>query len=184
MRLPDIDTTKLTDEQQQLHDALSTRPEVRAMGLVGPFGVWMHAPDVGAAMAQLGARVRFATSLPANVTEVAICTTGAHFRAPFEFAAHRRLALQAGVDEAGLDRLASGQEPGFEGDDATAHAVARELLSDHAVSPGTYADARRRFGDRGMVELVTTVGYYSLISLLLNGFEVPLAPGMTDPFAS
>jgi len=182
MRLPDIDADDLTDEQRPLYDSLSTRPEVQAMGLVGPFGVWMHAPDVGAAMAGLGAKVRFSTSLPANVTEVAICTTGAHFRAPFEFAAHRTLALRAGVAEASLDRLAAGAAPGFEGDEAAAHAVATELLVDHAISPDTYADGQGRFGDRGMVELVTTVGYYSLISLTLNGFEVPLAPGMTDPF--
>jgi 4-carboxymuconolactone decarboxylase len=183
MRLPDIDAAVLTDEQQPLYDSLAGRPEVQAMGLVGPFGVWMHAPDVGAAMAQLGAKVRFATSLPANVTEVAICTTGAHFRSPFEFAAHRTLALRAGVDAASLDRLAAGEHPGFEGDEAAAHAVATELLADHAISSDTYADGQRRFGDQGMVELVTTVGYYSLISLTLNGFEVPLAPGMSDPFA-
>jgi len=81
MRLPDIDAHHLTDEQQPLYDdSLSSRPEVQTMGLVGPFGVWMHAPDVGAAMAQLGAKVRFSSSLPANVTEVAICTTGARLR--------------------------------------------------------------------------------------------------------
>lgn len=182
MRLPDIDTTELTAEQQQLHDTLASRPEVRRMGLVGPFGVWMHAPALGNAMARLGAQVRFSTSLPTNVTEVAICTTGAHFRAPFEFAAHRRLALEAGVDEARLDRLAAGEDPGFEGDEAAAYTVALELLDGHAISTASYAEAQRRFGDRGMVELVTTIGYYSLISLMLNGFEVPLAPGMTDPF--
>ena len=105
-RLPDIDTEHLTDEQAELYEALLSRPEVAKLGLIGPFGVWMHAPDLGKAMSALGGKVRFATSLPNNVTEVAICTTGAFHRAKFEFAAHRGLAIRAGVDEAALDRLA------------------------------------------------------------------------------
>jgi 4-carboxymuconolactone decarboxylase len=184
MRLPAIDTTNLSDDQQRLHEALMSRPEVAAMGLVGPFGVWMHAPDLGLAMSRLGGKIRFSTSLPANVTEVAICTTGAFYRASFEFAAHRTMALRAGVDEQALGRLAAGADPGFVDDEAAAHAVAIELLRDHAITAATYADASSRFGPQGMVELVTTVGYYSLISLMLNGFEVPLASGMTDPFGA
>jgi 4-carboxymuconolactone decarboxylase len=184
VRLPDIDPDRLSPRQQELHTSLMNRPEVQAMGLVGPFGVWMHAPDVGTAMAALGRSVRFDTSLPPNVTEVAICTTGAFYRAAFEFAAHRGLAVRAGVEPAALDRLAAGDDPAFEGDEAAAHAVARQLLHDHRIEPDTYADAARRFGPQGMVELVATIGYYSLISLMLNGFEVPLAPGMDDPFTA
>jgi len=141
----------------------------------------MHAPELGEAMAALGARIRFGASLPANATEVAICTTGAFFGASFEFAAHRPLAIRAGVDEAALDRLAAGEEPGFEGNEAAAHAVAVELLRDHAIGDPTYRDAVDRFGTQGVVELVTTVGYYALNALLLNGFEIELAPGMADP---
>ena len=125
-RLPDIDTDHLTDEQAELYEALLSRPEVAKLGLIGPFGVWMHAPDLGKAMSALGGKVRFSTSLPNNVTEVAICTTGAFHRAKFEFAAHRGLAIRAGVDEGALDRLATGEEPGFDGDEGAAYAVASE----------------------------------------------------------
>jgi 4-carboxymuconolactone decarboxylase len=182
MRLPDIDPQALSDDQQKLYDTLMGRPEVKALGLVGPFGVWMHAPNTGAAMSRLGAQVRFATTLPAAVSEVAICTTGAFYRSEFEFAAHRTLALAAGVGEAQLDRLAAGEDPGFEGDEAAAHTVATELLADHAISDATYADAQSRFGDQGVVELVTTIGYYVAISLTLNGFAVALPDHMTPPF--
>ena len=181
-RLPAVDTTALTDEQQKLHESLMSRPDVAALGLVGPFGVWMHAPDLGLAMSRLGGRVRFTTSLPANVSEVAICTTGAFHHAKFEFAAHRGLAIRAGVDEAAIDRLGAGEDPGFDGDEAAAHAVATEILRDHRISEATYVDAEARFGAQGMVELLTTVGYYCLISTLLNGFDIPLVDGMTDPF--
>ena len=181
-RLPDIDTEHLNDEQAELYEALLSRPEVARLGLIGPFGVWMHAPDVGKAMSALGGKVRFATSLPNNVSEVAICTTGAFHRAKFEFAAHRGLAIRAGVDEVALDRIAAGEPPGLVGDEGAAYAVARELLHDHAIAAATYADAVARFGPRGMVELITTVGYYCLVSLMLNGFQVGVIDGMTDPF--
>ncbi len=107
-RLPDLDPDRYTDSQQLLHESLANRPEVARHGVVGPFAVWMHAPEIGRAMAALGAEIRFGASLPANVTEVAICTTGAICRSKFEFAAHRGLAIAAGVDEAALDRLGGG----------------------------------------------------------------------------
>ncbi|WP_421120677.1 carboxymuconolactone decarboxylase family protein [Aquihabitans daechungensis] len=180
-RLPDLDPDDLNDAQRRLYDSLQNRPEVQQNGLVGPFAVWMHAPELGAPMAELGAGIRFQASLPANATEVAICTTGVFYGASFEVAAHRPLAIRAGVDEAALDRLAAGDDPGFTGDDALAHAVADELLGTHTISGDTYAAAVERFGPQGVVELTTTVGYYALNALLLNAFEVPLAPGMEDP---
>lgn len=181
-RLPEIDRDQYTEAQRELYQSLAGRPEVAAHGIVGPFAVWMHAPEIGSAMATLGAQIRFSASLPTNATEVAICTTGAFHRAKFEFAAHRGLALGAGVDEAALDRLAAGEDPAFEGDEAAAHAVATELLRDRVISDSTYRDAEARFGPQGLVELIATVGYYGLISMMLNGFDVGLVPGMADPF--
>ena len=180
-RLPDLDTDALSQPQQRLYDSLQNRPEIAAHGLVGPFAVWMHAPEIGAPLAEVGTQIRFGASLPANATEVAICTTGTFYGSSFEVAAHRPIALRAGVSEAALDRLTNGDDPAFEGDEAAACAVATELLRDHIISDATYADAVDRFGPQGVVELATTVGYYALNALLLNGFQIPLAPGMVDP---
>lgn len=180
-RLPDLDPDDLSEAQERLAQSLQNRPEVQAHGLVGPFAVWMQAPELGEPLAALGTGIRFGASLPANATEVAICTTGTFYGSSFEVAAHRPLAIRAGVDEAALDRLAAGADPGFEGDDAIAYAVASELLDTHTISGPTYRDAVERFGAQGVVELATTVGYYGLNALLLNAFEIPLAPGMEDP---
>lgn len=182
-RLPDLDPLQYTEAQGRLATDLGNRPEVQANGIVGPFAAWMQAPDLGEPLAALGTRIRFGASLPASATEVAICTTATFYRSSFEASAHRPLALRAGVDEAALDRLFAGEEPRFAGDDAIAHAVATELLRDHGISGATYERADDRFGLQGVVELTTTVGYYALNALLLNAFEVPLAPGMDDPLA-
>ncbi|MFV0260185.1 MAG: carboxymuconolactone decarboxylase family protein, partial [Acidimicrobiales bacterium] len=97
-------------------------------------------------------------------------------------AAHRRLGLAAGLSEASLDRLQAGQDPGFEGDEAIAHAVAKELTAGSLLSPDTYARAVAAFGETGLIELVTLVGYYGLISFTLNAFDIELTDGMVDPF--
>lgn len=180
-RLPDLDPDDLSESQQRLYASLQNRPEVQANGVVGPFATWMHAPDIGEHLAALGAGIRFRASLPANATEVAICTTGVFYGASFEVAAHVPLAVRAGVDEEALGRLAAGEDPGFTGDDALAHAVAAELLETQTLSDATFEAATGRFGAQGVVELITTVGYYGLNALLLNAFEVPLVPGMDDP---
>lgn len=182
-RLPDLDPTALDEPQQALYAAISNRPEIQAHGISGPFAAWMHAPALGQHLAALGTEIRFGASLPPAATEVAICTTGAFYGSSFEAAAHRPLALAAGVDEAALDRLFAGDDPRFTDEAATAHAVAAELLLHHHLSEATHHDAVERFGHRGVVELVTTVGYYALNAFLLNGFEIPLAPGMDDPLA-
>ena len=188
MRLPEITPDELTDEQRTVYDALRSGPRSSATsnlagrGLPGPYGVWVRAPAIGAPAQELGAAVRFRSGLAENVKEAAICTVGAHYKAKFEFAAHERLALAAGVDQRHLDALREGRPAEFGGPEAIAHSVAAELVGSHRLSDETYAAALAEFGTEGVIELVTTVGYYCLISLTLNAFEVPLPTEWDDPF--
>ena len=188
MRLDEITPEDLTPAQAAVLDAIRGGPRAasgrgpKLTGLVGPYGVWVRAPSVGIEAQALGAAVRFASSLPESVKEAAICTVGAYYGAKFEFAAHRILGLEAGLDPADLEALRVGDTPSFTGDEATAHTVAAELLRDHRLSDATYAAATGAFGEAGLVELVTTVGYYCLISHTLNAFEIPLPADWDDPF--
>ena len=182
MRLSDLDPDELTPEQQEVYEALRNRAQGALPGLIGPFGVWVRAPKVGGAVQALGAAVRFGSSLAENVKEVAICTVGAFYKAKFEFAAHERLARRAGVDEVALERLQSGEDPELEGDEAVAYRVASRLVEKHRIDSATYAAAVAAFGEEGLIELVTTIGYYCVVSLTLNAFEVPLPESWTDPF--
>lgn len=184
-RLSPLTEAELDDEQRAFLDRLNQGPRAARhgrIGLVGPFGVWARAPHVGEPVQALGAALRFETSLPENVKEVAICTVGAFHRARFEFAAHRRLALRAGVSEAAIDRLQAGRVPDLEGDEEVAHALTDELLRSHRPSQETFDRALEAFGQSGLIELVTLVGYYGLVSYTLNAFDVDLAEGMVDPF--
>lgn len=146
--------------------------------LVGPFNSWVHAPRIGRRLSSLGALLRFRTSLDRRLSEIAICTVGAHWHSEFEFWAHAPMALEHGVDEAVIDALRAGEQPTFERDDERiVHSVVDQLLTRRRVDDETYAAARDLLGEQGLVELASTVGYYCLVSMTLNLFEVALPEG-------
>jgi 4-carboxymuconolactone decarboxylase len=184
-RLPDLDLRALTPAQRSVFDAIQQGPRGRRPGgvpLIGPYAVWVRAPEVGMATQALGAAVRFGSGLPEDLKEVSICTVGAYYRARFEFAAHQRLAIAAGVDAEPLERLRRGAAPLFDGDRALVYEITAALLEQHRLDDDLYRRALERFGEQQLIELVTIVGYYCLVSLTLNAFDVPLASGMSDPF--
>lgn len=189
-RLAPLAAEDLDADQRAVYDAIQNSPRGASLrsgsagiGLIGPFGLWVRAPQIGQAAQALGAAVRFGATLAADAREVAICTVGAHYRAKFEFAAHGPMALAAGVPGAVVDAIRRGAEPDFtDPAQALAYRVARSLLTDHRLDDDRYRLAVATFGETGTIELVTTVGYYCLISLSLNAFEIPLAAGMSDPF--
>ena len=122
--------------------------------------------------------MRFGTSIERRLSEVAIITVGARWRAEFEWWAHARMAREHGVPEAVVEAIGRGEEPPFAAaDERIVYAVARELADDGQVSQASYDAARDLLGEAGMVELVSLCGYYTLISFLLNAFAVPIPSG-------
>ena len=149
-------------------------------GLAGPFNAFVQAPGVGRHLTSLGRVLRFETSIERRLSEVAIITVGAAWKAEFEWWAHARMARKHGVPDAVVDAIGRGEDPPFEAaDERTVHAVARQLTGTGQVDQETYDAAQRLLGDAGLVELVSLCGYYTLISFLLNAFTVPLPPGAT-----
>jgi 4-carboxymuconolactone decarboxylase len=149
-------------------------------GLVGPFNAFVHAPEVGRHMSALGARLRYRTSLPRRLSELAIITVGARWKAEFEWWAHARMALEHGISTDVVEAIGRGDAPLFAadaGDERAVYAAARQLAAEGRLDDGIYAAAHGLLGDEGMVELVALCGYYTLISYLLNAFDVPLPPG-------
>ena len=148
-------------------------------GLVGPFNAFVHAPDVGRHLTSLGRVLRFETSIERRLTEVAIITVGARWKAEFEWWAHARMARRHGVADAVVDAIGLGEEPAFELDDErTVYTIARQLTETGRVEQDAYTAAQQLLGDTGVVELVSLCGYYTLVSFLLNAFAVPLPPGI------
>ena len=147
-------------------------------GLIGPFNAFVHAPGVGRHLSALGGRLRFRTSIERRLSELAIITVGAAWKAEFEWWAHARMAREHGVPAAVVDAIGRGEDPQLAADvEQVVYAVARALTSTGQLGQDTYDAAQRLLGDEGMVELVSLCGYYTLISYLLNAFDVPLPPG-------
>jgi 4-carboxymuconolactone decarboxylase len=182
-RLPDLRRDQLAADGQAVWDAIvGTRGRSALVtgggGLAGPFNAFVHAPAVGRGLTELGATLRFGTSMERRLTEVAIITTGARWQAEFEWWAHARMAREHGVPAAVVEAIGTGQEPPFIADDERiVHAVATQLARSGRVDAAVYQEAHGLLGDAGMVELVALCGYYTLISFLLNAFDVPVPAG-------
>ena len=181
-RIPYVRREDLEPEGQRLWDGivsgLGELVVTAGGGLAGPFNAFVTAPGAGRRMSSLGATLRFGTSIERRLSEIAILTTGARWQAEFEWWAHAPMAREHGVADAVVDAIGRGSDPPFEADDERAvYAVARQLGHSGHLDQETYDAAHRFLGDAGMVELVSLCGYYTLISFLLNAFDVPLPPG-------
>jgi 4-carboxymuconolactone decarboxylase len=181
-RLHSLRRDELDPTGQDVWDKIVGARSDRLVGadgaLVGPFNAFVHAPDVGRRLAALGTVLRFGMSIERRLTEVAIITVGARWKAEFEWWAHARMAREHGVTDAVVEAIGRGEEPPFTADDERiVYAVASELADAGQVSQASFAAARDLLGEQGMVELVSLCGYYTLISFLLNAFAVPVPPG-------
>ena len=142
-------------------------------GLIGPFNALLYSPEIGRRAAALGEGLRFGSSLDNRLLELAVITIGAHWRSNFEFFAHSRMALDAGVSSEVVDAIAGGSHPEFEHDDErTVYALVRSLIDTQRVSDELYSEAVDLLSESGLVEVVLLVGYYTMISLTLNTFEI------------
>jgi 4-carboxymuconolactone decarboxylase len=182
-RLPYIRRDDLGPDGQEVWDSVVGSRGATLVneqgGLVGPFNAFVHAPDVGRHLTSLGRVLRFETSIERRLSEVAIITVGARWKAEFEWWAHARMARRHGVAGAVVDAIGRGEEPAFELDDErTVYTIARQLTETGRVDQDAYAAAQQLLGDAGVVELVSLCGYYTLVSFLLSAFAVPLPLGV------
>ncbi len=147
-------------------------------GLAGPFNAFVHAPGVGRRLSSLGRVLRFETSLDRRLSEVAIITVAARWKAEFEWWAHARMAREHGVAAAVVDAIGRGLQPPFESaDERVVYTAARQLSETGQLSEDAFGAAQQLLGDSGLVELVSLCGYYTTVSFLLNAFTVPLPAG-------
>jgi 4-carboxymuconolactone decarboxylase len=180
-RLPYQRYDQLSPEARQVwDDIVGTRGDqlmTAEGGLVGPFNAFVTAPGVGRHLSSLGATVRFGSSIERRLSELAIITVGARWQAEFEWWAHVAMARRHGVPESVIEAIAAGEQPVFEAEDERiVYAAASQLVTTGRLGSAEFDAARALLGDAGVVELVTLSGYYTLISFLLNAFDVPLPP--------
>ncbi len=179
-RMAPIEPAEMSGEQKSIADDIAAGPR-GALG--GPFHAWLRSPQLADKAQKLGAFCRFGTSLSPRRSELAILVTAAHWRANYEWFAHARIAREAGHDAAVIAALKARERPEFSDDgEALVHDYVRALIDRCRISDDLHERARAQLGEAGVVELVAIVGYYSLVAMTLNAFDVPLPEGVEAPF--
>jgi 4-carboxymuconolactone decarboxylase len=172
-RIPPITSRDgLSEAQKAVFDSITggARGAVR-----GPFTVFLHNPAIAGPVEQLGAFLRYQCTVPQRQRELAILVIGAHWRADYEWFAHAPIARAQGHPEAVIVAIAAGKAPDFETPlDGEVYDFVHEILTAHRVSDQTFARVEASLGKIGALDLVSLVGYYSLLAMVLNTFQVPV----------
>jgi 4-carboxymuconolactone decarboxylase len=192
-RFPLIPPEHLTDEQRAVVDAIRSGPRSKLKSsaasvpgpIGGPFNVMLRSPGVGMLIQQLGEEIRFRSSIPPRLNEMAILITARHYTSQYEWYAHHKLAMENGLDPHVSQAIAQGRRPERMGADETlVYDFSTQLHAQHGVSDATYQAVLERFGERGVVDLIAVNGFYSLVSFMLNVDRTPLPAGEPLPLRS
>jgi 4-carboxymuconolactone decarboxylase len=172
-RLSVVNEKDMNETQRALLESLRAGPRGSSIIPRGPFAVWMHAPELGELAQKLGAHCRYGTVLAPRLSEFAILCTARIWRAQYEWFAHAPLALKAGVKQKTIDDLQRGRVPKSAAKDERAiYDFVQELYKNKRVANRAYKRVQELFGDKAAVELVGILGYYALISMTLNVFQM------------
>lgn len=178
-RLPLPADADMTPAQREAAQALIDGPR---KGVYGPFLPLLRSPVLLDRVARTGEYLRFDSVLDARVRELATCAVARHVSNQFEWQMHAPLAVKAGVAAQAIEALRVGARPTtLAADEEIALDFARELLATHGVSDPTYAGALQQFGEQGVVELATLIGYFAMVSWVMNVARTPAQAGAAGP---
>lgn len=145
----------------------------------GPYNVLLRSPALGQLAQQFGVHTRFESSLPLRLNELAILMIARFWNSQFVWWAHRKMALDAGLDEGLIQAIALGQPPASLSEPlVSVHAFCHELIQTRQVSDATYAALSKQVGEQGVVDLMAAMSYYTLVSMCLNVDQYPLPEGV------
>ena len=164
----------MSEEQTTIADAILAGPRGSSTGLRGPFEALLRSPGLAAPVQAVGAHIRFSSSIPTALNELAIIMVARRWTAQFEWFAHRQFAVDAGLDPAVADAIARGEAPDLDGDATAVYDFVSQLLDGGAVTDDAFSAVVSRWGQQGGVDLIGAAGYYTLVSFVLNVDRYPV----------
>lgn len=175
VRLPPIPFENYTPEQRSAReDFLATR----GVDFSGPWHVFIRSPELLTRAQQMGEYLRYRCALSGRLSELAILLVARWWTQDYEWGAHRKHALAAGVSAQTIAAIADGRRPpSLEPDEQAVWDFVSELLATRRVSDETYAQACARFREQGVIDLCGLVGYYQLLAMTMNVARVPPPAG-------
>lgn len=168
---------QMSADQKKVFETLLNGPRRSA---AGPFNILLRSPDMANAAQLLGLEVRFKSSVPRKLSELAMLITVRHWVVHFEWYAHSRSSLAAGISQSTIDAIKAGTTPvGLPADENAIYTFCTELLTTKRVSDRTYQSVKDLLGgERGVVDLIGLVAYYQMASMMLNVDRYPLPAGV------
>jgi 4-carboxymuconolactone decarboxylase len=181
-RMPRIPDDKMSDAQRQAAAELIAGPRGEVKG---PFVALLRSPEFMRRVQKVGEYIRFQCPLDKRINEFAALIAARHWSQQFEWWAHHRQALEAGLKAAIADAVAEGRRPaGMAEDEEIVYEFLTEVLANKGASDPTYERSVAKFGESGVIDLLGIAGYYALLAMVMNvtrtavpeGKPLPLAP--------
>ena len=172
-----------TGEQQKEYESFTrTRKPQPDGSLGGPFDPWLMNPELSHRLRGLGGMLWERTSMDRGMVELAISIIGKLWESNVEWTAHAPRAVEYGIPQSVMDDVLAGRRPKGTPDQELLFDVCVAMHTEHKLALPLYKRAVEAFTERGLMEFMAVIGYYTLVSMTLNAFEVQVAPGVTTPF--
>jgi 4-carboxymuconolactone decarboxylase len=170
-RMPAMRQEDMNDEQKAAAQELISGPRG---AVFGPFIPLLRSPELMNRLQKVGEYLRYQSALTPRLNEFVMLIVSRHWTQQFEWATHYPLAIKAGMKPETLDALAQGGRPkGMTEDEEIAYEVCDELVRTHGLCDASYERALGRFGERGVIDMVGLIGYFTTVSMVMNVARTP-----------
>ena len=148
----------------------------------GPGSVMINSPEMRKRANHLVFYFREESELPQNIQEMVMIMTARAKDCQYIWFAHAARARKEGISDAFVDALRDKKPlPKLEGAEQIVVDYATELFDTNRVSDATFKTAIDHFGALLLTELTTMMGYYSMLALNVNAFDVDVPTGGEEP---
>jgi len=173
-RLPPLDAATWTAAQRECAEEIIKGPRG---SVISPFVPLLRSPELCTHVQRTGEYLRYRSAIGLRLSELAILVTACHWQQQVEWAIHAPIAMGEGIAPEVVRALAEGRRPDYQrADEALVHDFTQQSLQDRRVSDTTWAACSEAFGEQGVVDLMGIVGYYTMLSIVMNGAQTPPPP--------
>ena len=175
VRVHYVEREELDAEGQEIYDTIRRDRNTDEVGL--QFKALLNNPKAAGYLTSMGASLRFQSTVPDNLKELAIILTAREWNSDIEWTGHAVAAARAGVSDASIESIRTHKTDSLTGDEAAVAKFVLEMVRDKAVTDQTYGAVQSILGDRGTVDLTLTVSYYSALALAQIALELEMGEG-------
>lgn len=178
-RMPPLKEEQLTEEQKEAAADIAAGPRGEVKG---PYWPILRSPGYMRVMEKVGEYFRFRVGLNKRLCEMTALIGARAWTQQFEWNAHYPVALRAGVKPEIADAIGEGRRPrGMAADEELLYDFVNELMTNKSVCDDTYARAKELFGERGIIDIIGCLGYYSTLAMVMNVARSTLSDGRPLP---